>query len=115
MENNINITLNVGEIKQILQDKLGDIINSTIEANKANIQTQLNKYFSSTSIFSNNENEMGQAVDWAVESLYREAVTETLNKLEYKEHLKTKIEEILTDEDFIHKLAVEKVKKSLGM
>ena len=114
MENNIDITLNVGELKDVLKESLVSSINKSLNKNKENIENSLDNYFRK-GFFNDRDSQFENALDWAVESVFREGITKAIEELSFKELIANKAKEILSDNEFIRNLAERKVRASLGL
>lgn len=111
---NINVTLNAGDFKQIVIDTLSNSINKSLEKNKGHIETSLDNYFKK-GMFEKRETDFESALDWAVESCFREGLNKAMEELNFKEIIAQKAKEILSDPNFIKDLAEKKVRASLGL
>lgn len=65
--------------------------------------------------FNNEKNTFDSALDWTIEQAFRDGLELAMKKVKLKELIAEKASKILSDDAFIHKLAEEKVKKSLGL
>lgn len=111
---NLNVTLNAGDFKQIVIDTLSSSINKSLEKNKEHIETSLDNYFKK-GMFEKRETDFESALDWAVESFFREGLNKAMEELGFKEVIAQKAKEILSDANFIKDLAEKKVRSSLGL
>lgn len=111
---NLNVTLNSGDFKKIVIDTLSNSINKSLEKNKEHIETSLDSFFKN-GIFDNKRTDFESALDWAVESSFREGLNKAMEELGFKELIAQKAKEILSDSNFIKDLAEKKVRSSLGL
>ena len=111
---NINVTLNAGELKEIVKTSLSNSINKSLEKNKEQIELSLDNYFKK-GMFDKRETDFESSLDWAVESLFREGLNKAMEDLGFKELIAEKAKEILSDANFIKDLAEKKVRSSLGL
>lgn len=111
---NIDIKLNVGELKEILKKSLTDTVEKSITKNKQQIESSLDNYFQKKA-FQFKESEFESSVDWAVEACLREGMTKAMEDLNFKEMIAEKAKEILSSDNFIKELAENKVRSSLGL
>lgn len=109
-----NITLNVGDIKAILETKVGEIIKSSITTNRIAIEKSITDYFTK-GFLNNKESNFDHALDWAVEAIFREEVKRAIDDLGFKEMVYEKAKELMSEDGFIRELAEKKVKASLGL
>jgi len=110
----INVTLNVGDLKQIVVNTLTGSIEKSLLKNKEHIETSLDSYFKK-GMFEKRETDFESALDWAVESCFREGLNKAMEELGFKEVVAEKAKELLSDPDFIKDLAYKKVRSSLGL
>jgi len=110
----LNLTVNVGDLKQIVKDTLSSSINKSLEKNKQQIELSLDNYFKK-GMFDKRESDFDNALDWAVESCFRDGLEKAMEELGYREVIATKAKEILSDPNFIKDLAEKKVRQSLGL
>lgn len=111
---NLNVTLNAGDFKQIVIDTLSNSINKSLEKNKEHIEKSLDDYFK-RGMFDKRETDFESALDWAVESCFREGLNKAMEELSFKELIAQKAKELLSDPNFIKDLAEKKVRSSLGL
>jgi len=111
---NLNVTLNAGDFKQIVKESLTDSINKSLEKNKEHIETSLDAYFKK-GMFEKRETDFESALDWAIESCFREGLNTAMEELGFKEIIAQKAKELLSDPNFIKDLAEKKVRSSLGL
>jgi predicted peroxiredoxin len=111
---NFNISLNPEDFKKIATEFLTNKINKSLEKNEVFIEASLDNYFKK-SLFEKKQNGFESALDWAIESIFREGIELAMEELKFKEKIAEKAKEILSDNDFITKLAESKVRTSLGL
>lgn len=114
-EEKIEMKVNVGILKEMFETTLKGYVNNSLLKNKENIEKSLDKLFNNGTIFSTKASEFESAMDWAIETEFRDGITKALQELNFKEMIAKKAKEILTNNDFITQLAEDKIRASLGL
>jgi hypothetical protein len=110
----INVTLTVVELKEIVKTTLSESINKSLTKNREAIENSLDNYFKK-GMFDNRTTDFENALDWVVESVFRDGMAKAMEELNFKELIASKAKEILSDGNFIKDLAEKKVRQSLGL
>jgi len=111
---NLKINLSVKELTDMVKETVGNSIQKSLNANKDQIEKSIDSYFKK-GIFDSKESQFESALDWAVENAFRLGLEQAMQELNFKEMIAEKAKEILSDSDFIKKLAEAKVRSSLGL
>lgn len=115
MANEINLSINVGDIKEMLNNSLKDMVVKSITDNKKSIENSLDSMFKNGSIFDKKNTQFDSALDWAIETQFRDGITTAMEELNFKELIATKCKEIMSSNNFIAEIAEAKVRSSLGL
>lgn len=110
----INLQIDQKDLNALLNKLLGGIIESSISQRRTDIEASIKKMFSSA-VFDSKRNDLEDAVHWNLNYFVDEGVKKALEELDYKTLIANKAKELLSDNDFIAKLAHEKVLRSLGL
>jgi hypothetical protein len=91
-----------GHVKKLLSEE------------ETNIKNSLEKYFKKSFRHDNNS-DFENSLYYLVEISTRKAFETAIEELGFQQKMVEKAKEILTDDDFIQKLAEESVRKSMGL
>ncbi len=111
---NFQIEVNRKEIVDIINASLQDKIKSIMNSQMSDIEKSIQEYFKK-SFFNDKKNQFDSALDYTIEMAFREGLEKAMEELNFKEIIANKAKELLSDDKLIHKLAEEKVRRSLGL
>ena len=111
----ITLKLDVKEIKDSMNEKVTKIIENRLSFNQSKIEAQIDKFFEKKFALNQSNSDFENALDWALELLYRNAFENVIKTLNYQEMVEKKIQEVIKNDDFITRLAKQKVANSLGV
>ena len=89
-------------------------VKSILSQEETNIKSSLEKYFKKSFIH-DKDSEFENSLYYLVEIATRKAFETAMEELGFQQKMVEKAKEILTDGDFIQKLAEESVRKSMGL
>jgi hypothetical protein len=110
---NMKFELSVDEIATIVKETIVSSVKKSISANEKQVEESMKEYFKK-SIFEKKMSQFESSLDWAIERTFREGVEKALIELDFKELVAEKTKEILSDGNFVKKIAEQKVRKALG-
>lgn len=99
-----------GIINKIIQSK----IESEMSLQMKSIDKSIEEYFQK-SFFNDKVTMFDSALDYTIESAFRIGVSKAMEELNFTEIIAQKSKELLMNDSFIHKLAEDKVRSSLGL
>ncbi len=102
------------EINKIINDGVQDKIKSVMQSQMTDIEKSITEYFKK-SFFRDKDSQFESALDYTIESAFREGLTKAMEELNFKELIAEKAKELLSNNNFISKLAEAKVRTSLGL
>ena len=100
-------------VKQINSSIQGHV-KSILSKEETNIKNSLEQYFKKSFIH-DNDSEFENSLYYLVEASTRKAFETAIEDIGFHQKMVEKAKEILTDDDFIQKLAEESVRKSMGL
>ncbi len=114
MNEGIKLKLTPRDVTEILMDKVGDIIIKSLNKNKNSIEDSLNNFFSKD-YFHNKESDFENSLSWAIDNSFRIGLEKAMKEINFEELIYNKCKELLNDQEWLQKIATEKVRSSLGL
>lgn len=108
------IEVDAKDLKEKFNAILSKVIEDSLTKEKESIQESIKTYFHK-SFFNDKITQFDRALDWQIESVFREGVGKAMEELNFKELIAEKAKEMLSNSDLIKDLAEEKVRSSLGL
>ena len=110
----IKVEITTEDISKSLRLITDDAIKVCLEAHKSTIRGQISEYFDK-GVYTKHKSKFEDSLDWAVEQSFRQGLTKAMEEIKFDEFISGKCKEILSDNDFVAKLAEDKIRASLGL
>jgi len=102
------------EIVETINKGIHDKIREQMNAQSKQIEASIADHFK-RSFFNEKKNEFESALDYTIETSFRDGLELAMKEMKFKELIAEKAKELLSDDNLIQELAEAKVRSSLGL